>query len=158
MELHRFRHLYLQNYLKFLKGERPHVGIILEYNLGGLTSYVSGAFINTEGILSNFFSLSTLNLCLRSQAQSISTFVMWISNCIVGAAYSPINEAIGGSIFFLFGAFNVIAIIFVFFCFPETKNKKPAEIQKFFHSKSRNFENIVKMQHVLLGLQNIVYE
>ena len=104
------------------------------------------------------YELFSLNLFLRSQAQSISTFVMWISNCIVGAAYSPINEAIGGSIFFLFGAFNVIALIFVFFCFPETKNKKPAEIQKFFHSKSRNFENIVKMQHVLLGLQNIGFE
>ena len=81
---------------------------------------------------------------------------MWISQSIVGAAYSPINEAIGGSIFFLFGGLNIIALIFVIFCVPETKNKKPSDVQKFFHSKSKNFENIVKMQKVLLGLQNIV--
>ena len=65
---------------------------------------------------------------------------MWISNCIVGAAYSPVNEAIGGSIFFIFGALNLFALIFVYFCVPETKNKKPSEIQNFFRVKSLNAE------------------
>jgi len=93
------------------------------------------------GPIPSFMTAELFDVSERSQAQSISVLVMWISNCIIGAAYSPINEAIGGSIFFLFGTLNIFALIFVFFYVPETKNKTSTEIQDFFLPKSSDSSN-----------------
>ena len=91
---------------------------------------------------------------LRSRAQSLSILILWIFNGIIGAAYPPINEIIGGSIFFVFAAFNVLAIIFVFFCLPETKNKSITEIKKYFASESKVHNSELSAQEWIIEKKN----
>ena len=83
-----------------------------------------------------FVTVFLYNIYSRMQAQSITVFVIWAANCIIGTAYPPTANAIGSSVFFIFAGLNLLAFIFVFFVLPETKNKTSADISVFFKAMS----------------------
>merc|ERR1711953_401098 len=89
-------------------------------------------------ITSDFFDAT-----LRPRAASISVLINWISIMVMGAAYPPIENAIGSSVFFIFAAINLISMVYVQLCLPETKDKTLTEIHSHFkkNNKSKNMDS-----------------
>jgi len=68
----------------------------------------------------------------RPKAVAITAFVNWMANAIIGVSYPHINEAIGGAVFFIFGSFLFLSILYVTWSVPETKNRTIEEVQLHF--------------------------
>lgn len=69
---------------------------------------------------------------IRAKAVSLSTASNWMWSCAIGFAVPPVLWSINWKIYMVFGAFNVLAFIHVFFAAPETKGKTLEEMEDVF--------------------------
>jgi len=81
------------------------------------------------GPIPPFITSEMFQNSIRPKAVAVTAFVNWLANAIIGVSYPHINAAIGGSVFFIFGTFLFLSILYVFFHVPETKNKTIKEVQ-----------------------------
>ncbi|KAF9897130.1 hypothetical protein BX616_006137 [Lobosporangium transversale] len=58
-----------------------------------------------------------------SPASSIATGVNWGTNFIVGLVFPSMTRVLGNGTFFVFGAFNIFGIFYVWYIVPETKGR-----------------------------------
>nr|CAD2159540.1 unnamed protein product [Meloidogyne enterolobii] len=79
-------------------------------------------------LLSEIFPLK-----IRGLAISISTFILWISNALVGIFFPISSSNFGiGPTFLAFSALNIFALIFSLLWLPETKDKSLEELEQQF--------------------------
>ncbi|OCL09216.1 MFS sugar transporter-like protein [Glonium stellatum] len=72
---------------------------------------------------------------IRAKAMSLATSVNWISNCALAFAVPPLLYSINWRMYMIFGAFNFMAVIQVFFTIPETKNFTLEEMEIVFEGR-----------------------
>ena len=79
---------------------------------------------------------------LRGAGSSISTVGNWTANLIISITFLTLINMLGKSItFWIYAAFAVVEIIFVWFLVPETKNKPLEEIEDYW-ANGRSWENV----------------
>jgi len=79
---------------------------------------------------------------LRGAGTSISTVGNWSANLIISITFLTLINMLGKSItFWIYAAFAVVEIIFVWFLVPETKNKPLEEIEDYW-ANGRSWENV----------------
>jgi len=92
------------------------------------------------GPIPPFITSEMFQSCIRPKAVAITAFVNWMANAIIGVSYPHINEAIGGAVFFIFGSFLFLSILYVTCFVPETKNRTIEEVQLHFAPSSGSNE------------------
>ncbi|NMO90889.1 sugar porter family MFS transporter [Actinomycetospora sp. TBRC 11914] len=76
-------------------------------------------------ILSEIFPLK-----IRSLAIGICVLVLWLANAVVSLLFPIVREATGiANTFFGFAVLGVIALVFVYKCVPETRNRSLEELE-----------------------------
>ena len=81
-------------------------------------------------LLTEFFPPS-----IRGQAVSLSSTVNWVMNLLISVSLLSVYHLLLGYMYILYGAFCVLALIFVFFTVPETKGKSLERISQEFKKK-----------------------
>ncbi|KAF2280027.1 high affinity glucose transporter [Westerdykella ornata] len=71
---------------------------------------------------------------VRAKAVSLSTASNWTWNCILAFAVPPLLQKINWRMYMIFGTFNGLALIHMFFTAPETKGKSLEEMDDIFDS------------------------
>lgn len=66
---------------------------------------------------------------LRGALTGTAVACQWICNAAVAFIFPPMLSAIGNQTFYVFAAINVLSLIFVVCCLPETKDKSLEEIE-----------------------------
>lgn len=79
-------------------------------------------FATSWGPVSWTYSAEIFPNRIRAKATSLTTSANWIFNAILAFAVPPLLYSINWRMYMIFGAFNVVALIQVFFTVPETKN------------------------------------
>lgn len=70
-------------------------------------------------------------LKIRGRAMSTVTMINWATNLLVAITFLTIIEILGSSgTFWLYGIIAVLALVFVYYCVPETKGKSLEEIER----------------------------
>lgn len=69
---------------------------------------------------------------IRAKAVSLSTASNWMWNTAIGFAVPPLLWSINWKMYMIFGAFNMLAFVHVFFAAPETKGKTLEEMDDVF--------------------------
>lgn len=82
-------------------------------------------------ILAEIFPLK-----IRSFAMGICVFALWLSNAAVAQFFPSVVSGLGiANTFFLFAGLGVLALIFIYFFVPETRNKTLEDLETEFRSK-----------------------
>lgn len=72
-------------------------------------------------------------LRLRGRGLSVTVLMNFGSNALIAFAFSPLKAWLGaGILFYVFGGFTVMAVVFIFFIVPETKGRSLEEIEASF--------------------------
>jgi MFS family permease len=71
---------------------------------------------------------------IRAKAVSLSTASNWFWNCVLAFAVPPLLTNINWKMYMIFGTFNGLALIHMFFTAPETKGKTLEEMDEVFDS------------------------
>lgn len=66
---------------------------------------------------------------LRGALTGTAVACQWICNAAVAFAFPPMLSAMGNQTFYVFAAINLVSLIFVCCCLPETKDKSLEEIE-----------------------------
>lgn len=66
---------------------------------------------------------------LRDALTGMAVACQWICNAAVAFIFPPMLCAIGNQTFYVFAAINVLSLVYVIFCLPETKDKSLEEIE-----------------------------
>lgn len=66
---------------------------------------------------------------LRGALTGTAVAFQWLFNAAVAFAFPPMMSTTGNQTFFIFAAINVVSLLFVVFCLPETKDKSLEEIE-----------------------------
>ena len=77
---------------------------------------------------------------IRAKAVSLTTASNWMWNCAIGFAVPPLLWSINWKMYMIFGSFNVLAFIHVFFAAPETKGKTLEEMDDVFDVRKPAWE------------------
>ena len=77
---------------------------------------------------------------IRAKAVSLSTASNWMWNCAVGFAVPPLLWSINWKMYMIFGSFNILAFVHVFFAAPETKGKSLEEMDDVFDARKPAWE------------------
>ncbi|CAH0047574.1 unnamed protein product [Clonostachys solani] len=85
---------------------------------------------------------------LRAKGVSISTCSNWINNFIIGLITPPLVQATGFGAYIFFGAFCVIAFVYVWFFVPETKGKSLEEMDEVFNDHNGS-DDVAKKERIL---------
>lgn len=95
-----------------------------------------GAVAAGVGPLSWVVSSEVLPARFRGPGSSIVSFTSWVSAFIVTKTYLDIQRSLStAGVFWIFGCFCFIGVLFSSFLLPETKGKTTEEIQSFFETK-----------------------
>ena len=89
-------------------------------------------FATGPGSIPWFFVTELFKQSGRPLATSIAVAVNWLANFIVGVAFSPLQLAIGPYVFVVFLTIQLLFVIYVSVCVPETKNKSVEEVTAVF--------------------------
>ncbi|STY34773.1 sugar porter family MFS transporter [Listeria fleischmannii] len=82
---------------------------------------------------------------VRGLGMGISTFFLWIANCLVALVFPILLAAVGLAFTFLiFTIFNILSYIFTYKYAPETRGKTLEEIELDFKFDDKFKENLVK--------------
>ena len=71
---------------------------------------------------------------IRAKAVGLATASNWIWNCALAFAVPPLLENINWKMYMIFGTFNGLALIHMFFAAPETKGRTLEEMDDVFDS------------------------
>ncbi|MCF2571696.1 sugar porter family MFS transporter [Brevibacterium sp. UCMA 11754] len=75
-------------------------------------------------------------LKIRSFAMGICVFALWLANAAVAQFFPSVVSGLGiANTFFLFAGLGVLALIFIYFFVPETRNKTLEDLEAEFRSK-----------------------
>jgi major inositol transporter-like SP family MFS transporter len=75
-------------------------------------------------------------LKIRSFAMGICVFALWLANAAVAQFFPSVVAGLGiANTFFLFAGLGVLALIFIYFMVPETRNKTLEDLEAEFRSK-----------------------
>lgn len=75
-------------------------------------------------------------LKIRSFAMGICVFALWLANAAVAQFFPSVVSGLGiANTFFLFAALGVLALIFIYFLVPETRNKTLEDLESEFRTK-----------------------
>ena len=75
-------------------------------------------------------------LKIRSFAMGICVFALWIANAAVAQFFPSVVSGLGiSSTFFLFAGLGVLALLFIYFFVPETRNKTLEDLEAEFRAK-----------------------
>lgn len=78
-------------------------------------------------------------LPIRGLAMGVAVCALWIENFVIGLLFPVIVDLFGmAPTFFLFVGLGVIAMIFVYFCVPETKGRSLEQIETHFRNRFAN--------------------
>ncbi|OAA80719.1 General substrate transporter [Akanthomyces lecanii RCEF 1005] len=87
------------------------------------------------------------NLGNRSKAMAITTSCTWMCNFIIGLVTPDMLESFGWGTYIFFAAFCLLALLFTYFCVPETKGKSLEDMDEIFgdtaaHEEKQRLFNI----------------
>ncbi|UVI35624.1 sugar porter family MFS transporter [Brevibacterium spongiae] len=75
-------------------------------------------------------------LKIRSFAMGICVFALWLANAAVAQFFPSVVSGLGiANTFFLFAGLGVLALLFIFFFVPETRNKTLEDLEAEFRTK-----------------------
>ena len=77
---------------------------------------------------------------IRAKAVSLTTASNWGWNCAIGFGAPPLIWSVNWKMYMIFGSFNVLAFIHVFFAAPETKGKTLEEMDEVFDTRRPAWE------------------
>jgi MFS family permease len=92
------------------------------------------SFAVTMGPVSWTYPSEIFPMRVRAKAVSLSTAANWIFNFALAYGAPPGLASISWGMYILFGSFNVLAFIHVFFMFPETAGRSLEEVEAVFNS------------------------
>ncbi|XP_046743697.1 solute carrier family 2, facilitated glucose transporter member 1-like isoform X1 [Diprion similis] len=72
----------------------------------------------------------------RPAATAVAIFTNWAANFVVSMGFLPLKNVLGGYVFLIFAALQMVFILFVWRKVPETKNKTMEEISSMFRQIS----------------------
>ncbi|XP_065339001.1 solute carrier family 2, facilitated glucose transporter member 1-like isoform X2 [Cloeon dipterum] len=93
-------------------------------------------FATGPGSIPWFLVSELFNQSARPAATSLAVCVNWTANFIVGIGFLPLQELMGGNVFFVFAFLLALFVLFVLKKVPETKNKTMEEISSMFRQQS----------------------
>lgn len=79
---------------------------------------------------------------IRAKAVSLTTASNWAWNCAIGFAVPPLLWSISWKMYMIFGGFNALAFLHVFFAAPETKGKTLEEMDEVFDTRRPAWERV----------------
>lgn len=95
-------------------------------------NFAFSLFFTMTGIISWVYPAEIFPAEIRARGNSLSTFTNWSLN-LVFAQCAPIALAkLGFKFFYLFFAFNLVAVVCYIFLFPETKGKTLEQMDQLF--------------------------
>jgi SP family sugar:H+ symporter-like MFS transporter len=82
---------------------------------------------------------------LRERTLFLASMGSFVTSVPINFVNPYVQAAIGGKVTFIYGAFSVAAVVFIFFLLPETKNRSLEELDEMFQAKvpTRAFKNYV---------------
>ncbi|KAE8147789.1 general substrate transporter [Aspergillus avenaceus] len=97
------------------------------------------------------------NLSIRSKAISITTSATWMCNFIIGLITPDMLDSITWGTYIFFAAFCLLALVFTFFCIPETRGKTLEDMDLIFGDTAAHEEKqrIVQIEAELRGTQTL---
>ncbi|XP_071450965.1 solute carrier family 2, facilitated glucose transporter member 1-like isoform X2 [Hetaerina americana] len=93
-------------------------------------------FATGPGSIPWFMVSELFNQSARPAATSFAVAVNWTANFVVGLAFLPLQELMGGYVFIIFTLFLILFVLFIWKKVPETKNKTMEEITTMFRQRS----------------------
>jgi SP family sugar:H+ symporter-like MFS transporter len=86
---------------------------------------------------------------LRERTLFLASMGSFVTSVPINFVNPYVQSSLGGAVTFIYGSFSVVAIIWVFFMVPETKNRSLEELDEMFQAdvKTRQFKH-----HVCSGL------
>ena len=91
-------------------------------------------FATTWGPVSWTYPSEIFPLKIRAKAVSLATASNWTWNCALAFAVPPLLTNINWKMYMIFGTFNALALIHMFFAAPETKGRTLEEMDEIFDS------------------------
>ncbi len=76
-------------------------------------------------------------LRIRGKAMGLAVFANWTANFIVAMVFPPLQESLGGGLFFIFALINVGTIFFYLKFIPETRGRSLEELEREFQSRGQ---------------------
>ncbi|XP_054160487.1 solute carrier family 2, facilitated glucose transporter member 1-like isoform X2 [Oppia nitens] len=93
-------------------------------------------FASGPGSIPWFLVAELFGVGARAMATSIAVSVNWTANFVVGLAFLPLQETMGGYVFVIFTVLLALFWLFVYKKVPETKGKTVEEIAAAFRQKA----------------------
>jgi len=72
----------------------------------------------------------------RGQIMGLAAGVNWFANLIISFGYNPIVDVINNSVWYIFAAVLLLGVVFVSTTVPETKGKRPDEVEALLRGRS----------------------
>lgn len=101
-------------------------------------------FATTWGPVSWTYPAEIYPLKIRAKAVSLSTATNWAWNCILAFAVPPLLRSINWKMYMIFGTFNGLALIHMYFTAFETKGKTLEEMDEVFDGLYKPWQNAPK--------------
>ncbi|KAK9241793.1 hypothetical protein V1506DRAFT_563433 [Lipomyces tetrasporus] len=121
--------------------DQPNTWIIVGHRSASLAIlaclYLGVAtFALTWGPVALMYAPEIVPLRIRAKSVSLATASDWAANCALGLSVPPLLRSLRWRVFFIFGTFNILAFIQVWFTAPETKKRTLEEMDEVFeHGK-----------------------
>lgn len=112
----------------------PHIGEANENLLRAMVAmnFVFSLFYTPLGIISWVYPAEIFPLEIRNLGNALTTFVNWVLNLVIAQASPTGLSNLGFRYFYVFFAFNIIALLSYIFFFPETKGRTLEQMDELF--------------------------
>lgn len=109
---------------------------------GAVRSYLVLAFMMLflffmQGFVAVIFWLMLAEifpLKIRGKAMGLAVFANWMANFLVARVFPPLEATLGGGVFFIFAAVNLLTVFFYLKFIPETKDRSLEQLEEDFAS------------------------
>ncbi|KAK9327301.1 general substrate transporter [Lipomyces starkeyi] len=121
--------------------DQPNTWIIVGHRSASLAIlaclYLGVAtFALTWGPVATIYPPEIVPLRIRAKSVSLAAASDWVANYALGLSVPPLLRSVQWRVFFIFGTFNILAFIQVWFTAPETKKRTLEEMDEVFeHGK-----------------------
>lgn len=119
------------------------LGVVFSFmSTGPVRSYLVLAFMMLflffmQGFVAVIFWLMLAEifpLRIRGKAMGVAVFANWMANYLVARLFPPLEAALGGGVFFIFAAVNLLTVFFYLRFIPETKGRSLEQLEEDFAS------------------------